>query len=185
MNDERLAHLSGPALAAAAVLLRVVEPGPEISKAVRQSGRTVVDLRDGQVTFGWCELTDDAWAGEGLEQVKWSRSPAPRLARTMAAVLRCCWPVRDAPLYPGEPSSKAEILVAYARLGAIGGDEVGDGVSRHAIGALTTLESTGLVEWDRADDSVRLGPVVATWPSRAEESLRANWDRLPSAEGPR
>ncbi|MDW4572668.1 hypothetical protein R8Z57_07745 [Microbacterium sp. M3] len=183
MSDERLEQLSGPALAAAATLLRVVEPSREISKAIRQSGRTVVDLRDGQVTCGWSDLTDDAWSGDGIEQVRWSRQPAPRLARTMAAVLRCCWPVRDASLYPGQPSSKGQILNAYAKLGAIGSDEIGDGVSRHAIGALTTLEATGLVTWDRDDDSIRLGPVVATWSSRAEETLRVNWDRLPSAEG--
>ncbi len=162
-------------------------PGPENSsdarllrEAVRRIGRTVIEVHDGQVLLGWDADAEGAWAGEGMDSVRSARPAQPRLLRTLAACLKCCWTDVDAPIYPTASASVANILLAAASMGAR--NEAGDanlGGIRHARGALTTLDFAGLIVLNQAEQTVRLGPIIATWPERDVSVLRGVWPRLP------
>lgn len=182
MNDNRLDNLTGPALVAAASLLRTTTGTKDLRRAIGHTGRTLVAVANGEFVLGWDETTDEVWSGDEMAQVRWLRPPAARLSRAMAAVLRSCWPNRDEPLYPGHPATKDSVLAAYTTLGTIGGAVDGGAVgTAHAVGALRTLDAAGLIEWDLNGGTIRLGPLVATWPARDEAILRTHWDRLPAA----
>ena len=162
-------------------------PGPEnpseagqLRAAVRRIGRTVVEVHDGHVLLGWDADAEGAWGGEGMDSVRSARPAQPRLLQTLAACLKCCWTDPEAPVYPAGSASIADVLAAVTSLRAP--NEAGDanlGGIRHARGALTTLDFAGLIVLNQAEQTVMLGPVIATWPERDVSVLRGVWPRLP------
>lgn len=167
-------------LRAAGTLPRPDDPAQlrALGSAAARAGRTVVDVAGGRVALGWPDDADTAWADDDLGL---RDKAAPRLARTFAAVLRACWTDPATTLYPGTPAAVAEVLDAFASLGTISGaDDGGDASDRHAKGSLVTLDAAGLIEYDPAEQTVRLGPGVAAWPVADTDALRQLWHRLPT-----
>jgi hypothetical protein len=172
---------------AAARALRVL-PGPQdpsqartLHLAAGRAGRTVVEVDRGRVVLGWDTDAEGVWAAEGMEAVRSARPAQPRLLRTLAACLRCCWVDPDAPIYPARSASIEDVLAAASTLGGINeADESGPAGMRHTRGALTTLDAAGLITLDGAERTVALGPVIATWPEQDVSVLRATWARLPA-----
>jgi hypothetical protein len=172
----------------AALRARRTIPGPLEEKQVRalraaagRTGRTVVEIHGGRVLLGWDADAEGVWAGEAMEGVRSMRPAAPRLLRALAACIRCCWSDPDAPLYPAQPAKIADVVAAVVALGSIkNAGEPGIAGERHARGALTTLDSAGLITLDQEDGTLSLGPVIATWPERDVGILRSTWSRLPA-----
>lgn len=174
-------------LLAAARALRVL-PGPQdpsqaraLHDAAHRTGRTVVEVVHGRVLLGWDADAEGVWAGDGMETVRSARPAQPRLLRTLAACLRCCWVDPDGPIYPAHTVSIDDVLAAAGALG-VGNEsgESGPAGMRHTRGALTTLDAAGLVVLDEAQRTVALGPVIATWTERDISVLRGLWARLPA-----
>ena len=178
---------SASQLLAALHALRTI-PSPLEERQVRalcaaagRAGRTVVEVQGGRVLLGWDADSEGVWAGEAMEGVRSTRPAAPRLLRALAACIRCCWPDPDAPLYPAQPAKIADVVTAAAALGSIkNAGESGIAGERHVRGALTTLDSAGLITLDQEDGTLSLGPVIATWPERDVGILRNAWSRLPA-----
>lgn len=179
MSD--LSGLTAAQRVAAARVLLTVPAGDEVHHDTAHSARTVVDVTGGRVTLGWDRLTDGVWLGDGMDQVRTTHKLSKPLLGVLAACVRCCWPDPDKPLYPGAATTRAKVLEAYGTLGSAT-DDAGstEMASRHAKGALKTLEAAGLIEPGDGEDTLRLGPLVATWPARDEDLLRAHWHRLPA-----
>lgn len=161
-------------------------PGPEnpsesrlLRAAVQRIGRTAVEVSDGQVLLGWDVDAEGVWGGEAMDSVRSARPAQPRLLRTLAACLKCCWTDPDAPIYPAKSASIEDVLVAAASLGApVETGNASPGSIRHARGALTTLDFAGLIVLNQVEQTVMLGPVIATWPERDVSLLRGVWPRL-------
>lgn len=188
MSSQSQAFYEGPSRQLLAILraLRTI-PGPDreaearmLRAAAHRIGRTVIDANDGRVLLGWDADAEGAWAGDGMDSIRSTRPAQPRLLRTLAACLRCCWADPETPIYPAGPASIDDVLAATASLTAP--YEVGEaklGGARHTRGALTTLDSAGLIVLNLAEQTLTLGPVIATWPERDISVLRGAWSRLP------
>jgi len=178
-------------LLAALRALRTV-PGPLEEPQVRalraaagRAGRTVIEVDGGRVLLGWDADAEGVWAGEAMEGVRSARPAAPRLLRALAACIRCCSPDPDTPLYPARAAKITDVVAAVVTLGSI--SDAGDpGVARerHVRGALTTLDSAGLISLDLAHGTLSLGPVIATWPERDVRVVCNAWSRLPKTPIP-
>ena len=187
MRPDALYGRSSRELLAAARALHVL-PGPQdpsqartLHLATSRIGRTVVEVDHGRVLLGWDPDAEGVWAGEGMDAVRSVRPAQPRLLRTLAACLRCCWVDPDTPIYPAQPASIEDVLAAASTLGGV--DDAGEsGLAgmRHTRGALTTLDAAGLIALDEAERTVVLGPVIAMWPERDVTVLRGVWARLPA-----
>lgn len=159
------------------------EPGHSrtLRAAAGRTGRILVDAEGGRLVLGWHADADGVWAGDAIDGIRSARPAAPRILRTLAACIRCCWPEPNAPLYPSAIARVNDVLAVAAALSAA--QEIRDsglGVERHAKGALTTLDAAALIDLDRASATLRLGPVVATWTERDISVLREVWYRMPT-----
>lgn len=173
-------------LLAAARALRVM-PSPldptqarKLNAAARRIGRTVVEVDRGRVLLAWDAGTDGVWASEGLELVRSLRPAQPRLLRTLAACLRCCWADPGEPIHPSRRASIDDVLAAAGTLGTVDESAELGPTSKHTRGALTTLDAAGLIVLNEAERSVALGPVLATWTDREISVLRSAWARMPA-----
>jgi len=173
-------------LLAAFRALRTI-PGPEdgaqaraVLAAASRIGREVYEVHEGQIMLGWSADTEGAWANEGMGAIRSLRPAQPRLLRTLAACIRCCWIDPETPLYPSASARIDDVISAVASLRSP--TDVGDanvGHTSHARGALITLDFSGLIVLDLTDQTVTLGPVIAAWPERDISVLRGIWPRLP------
>lgn len=162
-------------------------PGPEsqsearlLRAATSRIGRTVVEVHDGQILLGWDADAEGVWGGDGMEAIRSVRPAQPRLLRALAACLKCCWTDPDAPIYPAGSARIDDVLAAAVSMRApMDAGDANYGGTWHAQGALTTLDFSGLIVLNRREQTLTLGPVIATWPERDVMVLRGLWPRLP------
>lgn len=103
---------------------------------------------------------------------------------TLGAAIRACWPDTDAPLFPSQDTTEAEVIAAVQRLAprTVGGEVA---IVRHVKGALSRFRQSGYLTSPVDDPTVyRLGPVIAGWTPSQVALLAKAWTLLPASPEP-
>lgn len=101
-------------------------------------------------------------------------------ARVLAACLRCCWTDPAGPLWPASSAPYARVASVFAQVN----ERDPAALHRALLAGVRRLAGAGWLLFDEAEQTVRLGPRIATWENTDFSVLRELWRLMPTPKEP-
>jgi hypothetical protein len=158
-----------------------------LQETAADAGRRLIDVAGDHgaraLMLGWpADVDPMAVLGADGEDLP---GATPTTCLVLAACIGCCWPDSDAPLLPGIPVPRIQVLDAltsFARPGRSAGESF-ETRRTHWKSAIRRLRACGFLVPEEGDSLIRLGPALAAWSDAEVRNLRDRYADLPRLAG--